>query len=521
MRKKAAAAFMALAMILTLFTFMPTASATDTGDVQFSGTADPSELTQPGYVDITFIILNNLSVRIDSCKIKKGEEPPLNPDEFSVEPGASNSDVVITYSVQESEIGHSIQFTLLYDNSETGETVSVTTPVTIARKTATVKLDMTAIPDKTLVPKGQSVNIGYTLQNHGDVDITELTVTDPCLKDIPGNTVVSNLTLKVNESVTYTKNITVNEDTQSAAVATYKAAGSDHITSAPTQDIKVVSALLLITVTADKTQVDTGGTVTLSFKLENTGNVRLTDIKLTDDKGHQIKTVLGIEAGKYVSFPYTFIPDSTNTYIFTANGKDPTGVAFSSESAPLEIKVGTQSAGSGLSIEVQPAADKIEIPGTVEFTITLRNTGTSQLYNVKVTEDVLGEVESLATLDVGEEVLHKEFQVDKTTIYTFKVTAQDINGVGYESRADAVSVSVGTPPSQAPGGIGNLNGLLILLIVIAALVIFVVAALIFVLKKGKVKKRPTNNDPPPSGGPGSRRGLEIKRHSRYHDRTNF
>ena len=93
-----------------------------------------------------------------------------------------------------------------------GESRSASGAVTVKKKGGNPKLNLTVTSDKKAVEPGEKVTFTYTVQNGGDVDLTDITIKDTAV--VSGN-IASGLALSPGQNQQYTKTVTVNEDTVS------------------------------------------------------------------------------------------------------------------------------------------------------------------------------------------------------------------------------------------------------------------------------------------------------------------
>lgn len=142
---------------------------------------------------------------------------------------------------------------------------------------------------------GQTVTYSFKVTNTGNVTITDPTVTDT---DFSGSGDLSAVTcptgaLPPGADITCTATYTVTQADVNAGELTNTATvtgdvpdGTDPITPVPSNEVTVGTdplPLLEVTKTADVKQVTKAGQkVTYSFRVENTGNVTITDPKITD-----------------------------------------------------------------------------------------------------------------------------------------------------------------------------------------------------------------------------------------------
>ena len=201
-----------------------------------------------------------------------------------------------------------------------------TTKVESAKvKYGKVDLSASLTADKKGGAPGDNVKLTLKLSNSGDVDFTDLSVTDPTL-----GTVFSGETVKAGESLTLEKDLTITE-TQSlqfivaaadaTGVGVETATGRVEITAMdPTQQI-----ILNLEASADRSIVyKLPGTVRFSFVLRNDSTVEVKNItvRAIDTALYSVES---IPAGGSVSFVRDTDVSMAGTYQFTASCRDQLG----------------------------------------------------------------------------------------------------------------------------------------------------------------------------------------------------
>ena len=80
---------------------------------------------------------------------------------------------------------------------------------------------------------------------------------------------------------------------------------------------------------------------------------------------------------------------------------------------------------------VTPINQNPEIPGDVEFKITLTADGSITLKDIVITEAKLGQIETLAELAPGTREITKTLRIEEAGNYLFSATAKDEAGTAY------------------------------------------------------------------------------------------
>jgi protocatechuate 3,4-dioxygenase beta subunit len=150
--------------------------------------------------------------------------------------------------------------------------------------------------------------------------------------------------------------------------------------------------------------VPIGSTVTFDFVVTNAGNVDLTNVVVTDSVMGDIGTIPTLAVGASQTLTATAVAAAgqhTNTGTVTTDqgvgDTDPGNYFGESPSAPavdLEKLVNTQDADSA-------PGPLVAVGSTVAFEFVVHNTGNIDLTNVVVTDNVLGNIGTMASLAAG------------------------------------------------------------------------------------------------------------------------
>ncbi len=201
--------------------------------------------------------------------------------------------------------------------------------------------------------------------------------------------------------------------------------------------------------TIDKTTFLKGDSVSLIYKIENTGSVDITGITVTDDgiPGMTL-TKSAVSASGSAALNYTFTPDASFTsapkLTYTARGKNYSAVCDS-------VTVTMRSLELQAVLEAAPA----EVPegGEVALLCTLTNSGTVRLTGVTIGEISLGsKLFPPVTLDKGtSRQFSRKVALAKTATFQYEITAKDEFGNPVTFKSNALEVKV------TPSGAFNLE----------------------------------------------------------------
>ena len=186
--------------------------------------------------------------------------------------------------------------------------------------------------------------------------------------------------------------------------------------------------------------------ISITYEIANTGAVDVTGVSIKENSGISgtSVTIPSIAAGETEKHTFTATMGSRDltsaaTVTYKAGGK-----TYTSRVEAATIKYGEVKLGATLKADKKGGA-----PGdTVKLTLTLKNTGTVDFTDVKVTDATLGEVFTGVTVPKGETVtLEKEITITESQDLQFAVTGVNETGEPVETATGRVSI-IATDPTQ-------------------------------------------------------------------------
>jgi len=194
--------------------------------------------------------------------------------------------------------------------------------------TSEITLEVTADPQQ--VQSGEVVTFTYTVQNTGAIAL------DVTVEDSFGNVIdLGNVAAGGSASTTVLQVIynttTNNVDAHGSDSGTELATASDSVT------VEVIGPALDLTVFADPAAVQTGGVVTFTYSVRNSGDVELENITLTDSFGSSLDTVASLPVGATVYWEVTRVLVQRTTNQVVAQGAHPGGTVEDVESVTVEV----------------------------------------------------------------------------------------------------------------------------------------------------------------------------------------
>jgi len=301
-------------------------------------------------------------------------------------------------------------------------------------------LAVSKTPATQSVLTGTTANFTITVENTGNVDLSDPMVSDPQCDSLtgPSGDTDNDGVLDVAETWTYTcsvNNVTA-DFTNSVTVTATPPTGPD-VSDSDTADVTVEDPSLVVSKTPDNQTVLTGGTAAFTITVENTGNVDLSNPMLDDPQCTTLTGPTGddgdgvLEVGETWSYTCE-VENVTAGFIntATATATPPTGPDVSdSDTATVDVDA------PSISVSKTPATQSVLIGTAATFTITVDNTGNVDLSSV-VVDDPQCTTLTGPSGDDGDDVL------ETTETWTYTCEVENVTA----DFTNSVTVT-GTPPT--------------------------------------------------------------------------
>jgi uncharacterized repeat protein (TIGR01451 family) len=147
------------------------------------------------------------------------------------------------------------------------------------------KIEITKTADAAQYLQGQTVTFTIRVENTGDSDLTDVTVTDPVAPncDRTKNDIPALALMEPGDVVTYTCTMQAPaEDTTNTATASGKPETGPNVTDSDDEPVNVISPQIDIEKTVEDDTLSVGDTAEFHIVVTNTGDVPLTNIVVTD-----------------------------------------------------------------------------------------------------------------------------------------------------------------------------------------------------------------------------------------------
>ncbi|MBQ7455264.1 MAG: hypothetical protein IJS53_02370 [Clostridia bacterium] len=453
--KKRFALVLALLALVLLFALPAMAEE----DVIFSLSVDPETLTEPGPVTVSIRVANNSG--------KDMTEPVTlyDPDGKVVasfgDGGAAvlQKDAIVTaqqtYQVSQSQLKEGrLTYMLSYKQGDTVQEVFKHVEIAYAGTHAELIVNRVIMPD--VVRSGETVTVQYELYNAGNVEIRNIRVRENSSLSGASQAVA---TLAPGERTTLKFTASMGSaDLKSQGVVTYYEGTGGQQKKITLDEVTIPRAVpglvLNDMLSADRTAITSGETVTLTLTIKNNGNISYSNISVLDAKYGELFTNLTLGPGETLVKEKQFTLSETTTFKYTVVLPDNTGNSHTETSN--EVKVSVYDPSQVMMLSVTAEADTTTIasmPADVRFTVTVTNNSPREAKNIKVLHGSV-QVATISSLAPSESaVITRDFTISQAGKFRFTASALDAlnNTVTFDSNELTITYAAPTAtPTMAP-----------------------------------------------------------------------
>ena len=238
----------------------------------------------------------------------------------------------------------------------------------------------------------------------------------------------------------------------SASASARPSASASASASAEQGNVKVQK-----TVKADKTSVPYNSKVNFTFAIENQGDVTISNVRITSsalNSGNSVADSFSLAPGKakVVTYTGTIVKDIevSPKLSYTANGRS----YEENFGTTLSVKVSS----ANVTLTVQPASATVQSGQPANFTVTMTNSGSDDLTNLKLFDSANQSVPITATsIPAGQTVTETVSRtITQSGSYSFYLTAQDSSGSSFTFNSNAVTLTVSGATPSATSAYANM-----------------------------------------------------------------
>ncbi len=252
-------------------------------------------------------------------------------------------------------------------------------------------LNLTKTAKPTMIHEGENVTYTFFVNNTGDAEITAINITDSDLGFVAGPFSLlpeANRTVEVNH--------TVFSDTLNNATATGFDPEGKKVNHTATAFVDVIHPNLTLTKTVNSTMIYRNQAVNYTFFINNTGDVHIAAINVTDDHLGMIVGPFGLAPGQNLTVNRIVSVENDILNNATVAGLDPLGANVTVNATAFVDVI-----HPNLTLTKMAKPTMIYVGDEVNYTYVVNNTGDVDLSAVDITDDALGHIAGPFDLSAG------------------------------------------------------------------------------------------------------------------------
>ena len=277
---------------------------------------------------------------------------------------------------------------------------------------------------------GDKVNYTITVTNTGTDPLYNVWVNDTTLNIHQYiGTLDNSYTFYVEHTLTSTPNPFIN----TVQAEGYDELGTRYIDT-NNAIVEIISPYINVVKTVSSESIHSGDTVTWNITVENTGEIILTNINVTDTLKGILDTDITLNPGDKKYYEYTTNPTVTTTNIVNVTGKYLGYKIYDEDSATVNVLY------PGIHLNKTANRTLIHPSETVTYTYTITNTGNCNLTNITLTDDILGVITGPNNGDTN-----NNNWLDTNETWTYQTTANpttDTTNIGNVTAQDPLGKTV-------------------------------------------------------------------------------
>lgn len=379
----------------------------------------------------------------------------------------SGSWTVTQAQLDSGRITYSVRYSAPNDE---GTVVSVKRPFSesIKYSAAVPELHIVRNRPEGSVVEGQVITLSYRIENTGNVDVTDISISDPGLTKTP----VTHPGLKVGESADLSYSFTAGTSSiTTAAEISYKYVVQNSTkTETETYEAYVIPVTvpnLTVRLESANMLINPGDKAELVCTITNKSDLSYEQLRVSEPSQGDIETNLSLGPSQSKEIRKSVTVNETTSFKFTVSGVDSTNqaVAFDSNTLTIQTTDNLQSVDSITSQSVPVSLDILvegdrtiiyETPSPIVFRFKVTNNGAAAVEDITI-RAVNKEVKRIDKLEPGETLdFAMELLASMGGTYQFTAEAKDGNGetqvfTSNEFRVPYQELATPTPPpTEAP-----------------------------------------------------------------------
>ena len=351
--------------------------------------------------------------------------------------------VQMTWAVTKEELdAGELTFTAKYGD----QSVSDSAKLTFTGESASLQVSRALNPE--VVRTGNTASVVYELYNAGNVDLTNIRVTENIASKKPQT--VSSLKAGDRATLTFTAKMGSN-DLKSSAKITYKIKGNTKTQTMNVDALTIPVAVrgLDITLSADKTAVNIGDTVKLTMTIENKGNIAYSDVTVTDAKIGDVFTGLTIPAGASFTEEKEVTVLEPTKYAFSVKLVDNTGATNTITTNDVPVSAYDPTKELRLTLLLTCDKETIEaMPANVSMSLLVTNTSNVDCKTIAITHGTTA-IYTIPELKAGQSVtVKRDYTLSQAGQFRFTASAADTIGNNLTFDSNTLSIRYAAPTAE-------------------------------------------------------------------------
>jgi len=416
---------------------------------QFTATSAPAAVpAEGGSVTLSVTIYNDSLYPMENIIIASSGTALFPSTSGAVISSGQSMTFQQTVTVPAALVGTALTFDVTW--TENGEAKSGSFPITVLNSgggSAAVPLTATRTVSSSQASQGETILITYTLVNNGVVPVTGVSITD---KEIAGKApMVKDVVVQPGVPYVFTYTYTMGRATvTSSPVINFRQAdGTVGTVTIEDKALGMVKSKISVEVKPG-TPAAEGQQFTLV--LTNTGNQKISKIKITDELGSSVtQDAFALAIGESASFTYSVPTDAERNVVFYIAGMDATGTSYSDHTETYTVRKYIDPSLIGINFRAE-IAEPLDASGSIAINFYVENNGSLEMKKLALLEAQYGVLYQLETVPQGTQTINQRMNVGSPRDLAFTLTLEDPSGNVYTYNAYITAGYVGVEPEATP-----------------------------------------------------------------------